>query len=141
MSLSLYALLDSTQTSVIGFNNIDPTVFSKLATVKSQFYRLVNITAQPVINPLTQGVSQNGWTVSSVDVQPVWVTSALSQSQIDAATAQTNYNTVMALNIVAQCTNAIANWALFTPAQKDTVLLRLVQVIKALLQIQFGINN
>jgi hypothetical protein len=141
MSIQQYALLDIAKTSVIGFNQIDSTVFPTMAAAKTQYYRLVNMITQPVINPLTQKVIQNGWTISGVDVQPVWQTVALAQSEIDSATAQTNYTNTMALNIVAAATNAINNWGTLTPTQKDTVLLDVVKVVKALLQVQFGINN
>jgi hypothetical protein len=141
MSLSIYALLSADQTQVVGFNNIDPTVYPNLAASKQGAYRIVNMIAQPGFNPATQQVVQNGWTITANDVQPVWVVQALTAAQLTALTAQTNYQAALALNIVAASTNAINNWATLSAAAKDTILLDLVKVVRGLLQVQFGVNN
>ncbi len=143
MSISLYALLSSDKSSVIGFNLIDTNLFPSMAVAKTQYYRIVNLStpAQPSFNSLTQSVVQNGWTISSVDVKPVWLIVALTSDQITAATALTNYQATLALNIVAAATSAITNWASLTSAQKDAVALDVVKVIRGILQVQFGVNN
>src|SRR5260221_5898041 len=101
MSLTQYAILDTTKTQVIGFDTIDSTIFATLPLTKTQFYRICNMIAQPAINPATQAVVQNGWTITASDVQPVWLTVTQSAAQQQAISAQTNWNNTLALNLVA----------------------------------------
>jgi hypothetical protein len=141
MSLANYAILDPTQTQIVAFETMDTASFAAFPAVKAQFYRIVNMTVQPTFDPNTQAVIQNGWTITPVDVEPVWQIVALTAAQQQAVANQTDWNNTIALNLVAACTNAINNWATLTATQKDTILLDLVKLSRAELRFQFGVNN
>ena len=93
------------------------------------------MTAQPTVTQ-NQYVTQNGWTVTPSDVEPVWVVDTISQ-------AQQSWNSAVALNMVTLGTNAINNWSAGPPysAAKDTVLLDLLKVVVAMLQAKFDVSN
>src|SRR5260221_237079 len=140
MSLAQYAILDTTKTQVIGFDTIDSTIFATLPLTKTQFYRICNMIAQPVINPATQAVVQNGWTITASDVQPVWLTITLTASQQQSVAAATNWNSTLALNLVTAF-NAYIATAVPTAAQQTAVIVQLVKCVNALLQAQYGVFN
>jgi hypothetical protein len=58
-----------------------------------------------------------------------------------AGPATNIWNQTLTLNVVTAATNAINNWGNLSAAQKDTVLLNVVKVIRALLMHQYGDTN
>jgi hypothetical protein len=92
MSLQQYATLTPDLSSVQSIDTWNTTTVSALQAAgnpKFTFLRVVNITAQPAFDPTTQSVIQNGWTITAVDVQPVWVVQTLSPATQQALAAQT----------------------------------------------------
>jgi hypothetical protein len=84
MSLQQYALLDPSLTTVLQAPvTIDGNQIAAWQTAGNPMgtqYRVINMTAQPSFDPTTQGVVQNGWTVTASDVEPVWVVQTLPYS-------------------------------------------------------------
>jgi hypothetical protein len=141
MSLANYAILDPTQTQIVAFETMDTASFAAFPAVKSQFYRIVNMTAQPAFDPNTQAVQQNGWTITASDVEPVWQIVTLTAAQQQVIAAQNEYANMTAGNVVTFLHNAINNWSTLTAGQKDTVLQTLAKAVAAILRAQFGVNN
>jgi hypothetical protein len=143
MSLQQYATLTPDLSSVQSIDTWNSAIVSALQAAgnpKFSFLRIVNMTAQPSFDPTTQVVVQNGWTVTTNDVEPVWQVIPLTPDQQQAAQNATQWNNVVGLNLVQAFTNAINNWGSLTPPQKDTVLLNLVKFVRVLLP-KFGVNN
>jgi hypothetical protein len=140
MSLALYAILDPTKTVIVAFETIDSAAFAAFPVIKSQYYRITNMIAQPVFNPATQYVSQIGWTITGVDVQPIWQINALSAADQTSYTANQLWQTTLATNLVTAF-NAYAAVAVPSQAQTTAVVLQLVKCVRALLQSQYGISN
>jgi hypothetical protein len=143
MSLQQYATLTPDLSSVQSIDTWNSAIVSALQAAgnpKFSFLRIVNMTAQPSFDPTTQVVVQNGWTVTTNDVEPVWQVIPLTPDQQQAAQNATQWNNVVGLNLVQVFTNAINNWGSLTPPQKDTVLLNLVKFVRVLLP-KFGVNN
>jgi hypothetical protein len=140
-----YALLDPSLTTVLQAPvTIESTVYAAWVSSgnpKGTQYRIINMIAQPTFDPTTQQVVQNGWTITAIDVQPVWVVATLPAAAQQAIAATNIWNQTLTLNIVTAATNAINNWGNLTAAQKDTVLLAVVKVIRALLMHQYGDTN
>jgi hypothetical protein len=144
MSAQQYALLDPTLQNVVEIDTIDTAIYAAwqaAANPKATQFLPVNMIAQPGFNPATQQVIQNGWTITAVDVQPVWVVQALTTAQLTANTAQANWQAAVALNLVTGITTALNNWGTLTPAQKDVLLQDVLKVLRGMLQITYGINN
>jgi hypothetical protein len=138
--MNTYALLSEDLLTIRGFDEKDPAVFATLASVKSGRYRIVNMAtpAQPAFDPATQQVIQNGWTIGSTDVEPVWQIVTLSAAQQQAISAQGEWNNTIALNIVTACQNYI-NLSSPTQAQTNAAVLQLVKLVKSLMKNKFGI--
>jgi len=140
MSLANYAILDPTLTTIVSFETMDTASFAAFPTVKAQFYRIVNMTAQPVIDPATQYVSQNGWTISSSDVEPVWVILSLTAAQETAYIANQLWSSTLATGLVTAF-NAYIATSVPSQAATNAVVLQLVKCVSALLQSKYGVTN
>lgn len=134
MSNQLYAFLDPTHTSIVDFETIDTAVYPTLAPGKKSVLIPVNITSQPIFNPATQSVSQNGWVINyPTDVEPVWVINNLSTEDV-------NWNQVLSLNLITAF-NAYIATAVPTQAATNSIVLNLVKCVSALLQSKYNISN
>jgi hypothetical protein len=146
MSIQNYALLSGDLSTVIdpGPIAIDSTIVAAWVAAgnpKGARFRLINMIAQPAFDATTQVCTQNGWTITTVDVQPVWQVVALSTTDQNAIAGQTEFQNLVAGNLVAYLHNSINNWATLTAAQKDTLLLRLTRAMVAIVRAQFGVQN
>ena len=74
-----YAILEADLTTV---RRID--TYAIPTNVKDGRAKPVTMTPPPVINPATQKVVQNGWTVNTNDVTPVWQIVALTPAELEA---------------------------------------------------------
>lgn len=132
--MSLYALLSSDQTQVMGTNDIDPSLYSSWVSggnPKADRYRVVNMIAQPTFDSATQYVQQNGWTIFSDRVEPAWQVLSL-----DAGTVTINQQNAsdQATMAVSDLQTALNNWPPATSAQQLAILKRVIQVLLALLR-------
>jgi hypothetical protein len=128
--MAQYARLWPDQTQVVGFADIDPAQYAAWVSSgnpKAASYRVVNMTAQPTFDPATQAVQQNGWTITTNDVQPNWQVVTLSSA--DQTAYQNTQNRLSLINTASNnLQNADANWATLTAGQKDQVLRYLVKI-------------
>lgn len=99
-------MLDYTFVQQIIKNNPEITVFP------------VNMIDQPSFDPTTQMVTQDGWIIGEVDVQPVW---DITELDVDQAL---NFATLDTTDI----SEFITNWDTITSDDKDTVLKRLAEI-------------
>jgi hypothetical protein len=136
MAFQQYAVLDPTQSFIVGFKFLDSTSNPDPGT-----FRPVATLTQPVFNPVTQFVIQNGWTINPSSVTPNWLVQNLSNAAAQDINNSQIWASTLAQNIVTQGTNALANWSSLTPTQKDVVLQNCVKVIVGLLRYQFGVNT
>lgn len=141
--MAQYAYLNADHTVVQSLTEIDPAVYQTWinnSNPKALFYLPINMIAQPSFNAATQRVVQNGWTIGTSDVQPIWVVESLPTAQQNAIAAQTELNAVLAGNIVTACNNYLA---IQTPtqAQKDAALRQLVQFVKAFVKRTYGVTS
>jgi hypothetical protein len=137
MSLQNYAILDPTKTIIVDFEMIDTVNFAAFPVSKSQFYRIVNMIAQPGFNPLTQQVVQTGWTITGVDVQPVWLVQGLTTAQQTYIASQNAWTSQLSAGLGAAFNTYIAT-AVPSQAQTNAVVLQLVKCVKALLAAQYN---
>jgi hypothetical protein len=137
MSLQNYAILDPAKTIIVDFEMMDTVSFAAFPASKSQFYRIVNMIAQPGFNPLTQQVVQTGWTITGTDVQPVWLVQGLTAAQQTAIASQNTWTTQLSSGLGAAFNTYIAT-AVPTQAQTNAVVLQLVKCVKALLAAQYN---
>ena len=141
MTTQLYAILDPTLTTIVGWEMADPAVMATLPVVKTQFYRPVNTsTTQPTFNPATQAVVQNGWTITPTDLEPVWQVVALTPAQITTNAAQAAWQTQLSSGLVTAFTTYAAT-AVPSPAATNAVILQLVKCVSAFLQSQYGVTS
>jgi len=143
--IQIYAQLSSDLSEVllasVAIDSALITSWQSAGNPKAALYRIINMVAQPAFDPNTQAVIQNGWTITTDDVEPIWQIITLTAEQQQVVSNATQWNNTVALNLVAACTNAINNWSALSAAQKDTVLLYLVKFVRAELQYQYAINN
>ena len=144
MSIQQYALLDPTLSTVVqapvSIDSSTVVTWVSQGNPKGTLYRIVNMIAQPAFDPATQQVVQNGWTITATDVEPVWQVGQLSSDQVTSIANSTNWNNVLAQNIIAACDTYIAIPSP-TAAQTQAAVLKIVKVIKALLQHVYNVNN
>jgi hypothetical protein len=79
----------------------------------------VNYIEKPVCDPETKEVIRAGWTITDVDVQPIWLIQPLTGDQVTLRTSDLD--------------NFLDNWLTITPTDKDTVLERLTEITSLLL--------
>jgi hypothetical protein len=143
--MAQYAQLDDGHTVVVKAPiEIDPAIYSVWVAngnPKASAYLPITDVAKPSFNAATQQVVQNGWTISPTDVQASWSVQALDAATQASIAGQTDFQTVLAGNVVTALTAADNNWATLTALQKDNVAHLLVKVIKALLRSKFGVNT
>lgn len=119
-----YAILSNDGLSVSNVQEMTPAFINSILVANPVLIILpVTMIAQPVFDPLTQMVSQDGWTISDTDVQPIWVIEGQTPEQ--QAASLVLVSTDLQLDLV--------NWLTLTTDDKDTVLQRLTQVVTLIL--------
>ena len=141
--MAQYAQLNEAHTAVIKITDIDPSVVTQWissSNPKLASYRPVNMISQPGFDPATQSVTQNGWTITANDVQPIWVINTLDAATQSSIAAQAAWNTLLSTNVISQCDNFLA---IGTPtnAQNAAAIQLIVKFIRAFAKSQLGITN
>ena len=141
--MSQYALLSSDKTTVLNIAEIDPTVYATWVSnsnPKASSYLPVNMIAKPSFDAATQFVTQTGWTITGVDVQPIWSVQTLNAAGQFSVAATTEWNNLLAGNVVGACNTFLA---IPTPsaAQNAQAIQLLVKFVRAYAKSQIGISN
>lgn len=140
--MNLYAIISDDGTQVESVQPMDTDFINNLTDNAPNIKILpVNMIDQPPYTMTTETVTQDGWTITDVDVQPVWVISAITSPDLVIVSAQMNYDSVISENLVDSFTDAISNWGTLTDPDKDALLLQVVKGLNAVLNCKFEVEH